>query len=169
MKTQEAINQFIQHCQAKGLSVHSIRGYQSYLRHFEKEYPELTTDTRAINEFLRRRGETPAKRGAVFKRIQAFYSYLERAHGIPSPVPPRGKVGRPRKFIQRVPKPSPYASPELPIAEGASATVENQFRGGGQVYKIDLHIYIHQGSDANLPELSESQLKAPLQVHLSKV
>jgi len=84
-------------CEERGLSPETRRKYQSYLRHFVDEHPDLPTDTDTINQFLKKRKETPGHRGDVFKQLQAFYSYLEQFEGIKSPVPPRGSIGRPRK------------------------------------------------------------------------
>lgn len=97
MKTQEALTRFLKKCEERGLSLITRRNYQGYLRHFVDEHPELPTDTSTINKFLAKRGETPSKRGDVFKKLQAFYSYLEEFEGITSPVPARGKMGRPKK------------------------------------------------------------------------
>lgn len=97
MKTQEALTMFLQKCEERGLSPETRRKYWSYLRHFVDEHPELPTDTKIIEAFLKKRKETPGHRGDVFKQLQAFYSYLEQFQGIKSPVPPRAPMGRPRK------------------------------------------------------------------------
>ena len=97
MKTKEALTRFAKKCEERGLSPETRRTYIGYLRHFVDEYPELPTDTHSIEAFLKKRKETPAHRGPVFKKLQAFYSYLEQFEGIKSPVPPRAPMGRPRK------------------------------------------------------------------------
>jgi site-specific recombinase XerD len=99
MKTQELLTQFLKDCEERGLTPNTRRTYWTFLRHFVDEHPELPTDTRIIEAFLKKRKETPGRRGTVFKKLQAFYSYLVKA-GIleKSPVPPKGLVGRPRKF-----------------------------------------------------------------------
>ncbi|MBA7606173.1 Tyrosine recombinase XerC [subsurface metagenome] len=97
METREALTRFLLKCEERGLSPETRRKYQSYLRHFVDEHPDLPTDTDTINQFLKKRKETPGHRGDVFKQLQAFYSYLEQFEGIKSPVPPRGSIGRPRK------------------------------------------------------------------------
>lgn len=98
MNTQEALTRFLKDCEERGLAPNTRRTYWTYLRHFVDEHPELPTDTDTINNFLKKRKETPGRRGDVFKKLQAFYAYLELA-GImeKSPVPPRGPMGRPRK------------------------------------------------------------------------
>ncbi len=97
MKTQEALTRFLLKCEERGLSPETRRKYHGYLRHFAEENPELPTDPRIINAFLKERKETPAHRGDWFKKLQALYSYLEEFEGIKSPVPPKGPMGRPRK------------------------------------------------------------------------
>jgi len=97
MKTQEALTRFLKKCEERGLSPETRRTYASHLRHFVDEHPELPTDTKIIEAYLKKRKETPAHRGTVFKKLQAFYSYLEQFEEIKSPVPPRGPMGRPRK------------------------------------------------------------------------
>jgi len=97
MKTQEALTKFLKSCEERGLSPDTRRTYHGYLRHFVEENPDLPTDPRIIDQFLKVRKETPGHRGAWFKKLQAFYSYLEQFEGIKSPVPPKGPMGRPRK------------------------------------------------------------------------
>ena len=97
METKEALTRFLIECEERGLSPTTIRHYHGYLRHFANEYPELPTDTRIIELYLKKRKETPAHRGDHFKHLQAFYSYLERIDGIKSPVPAKGPMGRPHK------------------------------------------------------------------------
>lgn len=97
MKTAEALTRFLKKAEERGLSPNTRRNYYGYLRHFAEEHPDLPTDTRIIEQFLKKRKETPAHRGYYFRMLQAFYSYLEEYEGITSPVPAKGKVGRPRK------------------------------------------------------------------------
>ncbi|GAI62714.1 unnamed protein product, partial [marine sediment metagenome] len=99
MKTQELLTGFLKDCEERGLTPNTRRTYWGFLRHFVDEHPELPTDTDTINQFLKKRKETPGRRGPVHKHLQGFYSYLVRA-GIleKSPVPAKGPMGRPRKF-----------------------------------------------------------------------
>ena len=97
MDTKEALTRFLKKCEERGLSDHTRRHYHGYLRHFAEENPELPTDPRIIEAFLKQRKETPGHRGTWFKQLQAFYAYLEQFEGVASPVPPRGPMGRPRK------------------------------------------------------------------------
>ncbi len=99
MKTSEALTRFLKNCEEKGLSLGTRSFYHAYLKHIEGEYPELPTDTNTIEQYLKKRNETPAHRGPCFRSIQALYSYLEQNEGIKSPVPPKGPMGRPRKKL----------------------------------------------------------------------
>ena len=97
MKTAEALTRFLKKCEERGLAPETRRTYHGYLRHFAEEYPDLPTDTKTIEQFLKKRKETPARRGSWYKKLQAFYAYLEQFEEVPSPIPAKGKVGRPRK------------------------------------------------------------------------
>lgn len=124
MKTQEALTRFLKKCEERGLAAETRRKYQSYLRHFVDEHPELPTDPKIIEAFLKKRKETPAHRGPVFKQLQAFYSYLEQFEGIKSPVPPRGPMGRPRK-VKLVTNPYDPSTLQLKkVVQGGSSVGE---------------------------------------------
>ncbi|MBA7624690.1 Tyrosine recombinase XerC [subsurface metagenome] len=106
MDTKEALTRFLKNCEERGLSPDTRRVYHTYLRHFADEYPDLPTDTKIIELFLKKRKETPAHRGPVFQKLQAFYTYLKAAGIIDkSPVPPKGPMGRPPKFKKVVENP----------------------------------------------------------------
>lgn len=95
MKTQEAIDGFLTRCEVRGLGSETIRKYKGFLRRFAEVHPELPTDQPVIEAYLKKQKETPAHRGTHFKALQALYSDLELQHICDSPVPPRGKIGRP--------------------------------------------------------------------------
>ena len=121
MRTQEALTKFLNKCEERGLSDNTRRTYHGYLRYFVVQYPELPTDTKTIEAFLKDRKETPGHRGTMFKKLQAFYAYLEQFEGIESPIPPRGTIGRPRK-VKPANNPGPTAAaPRLPLPEEKAA------------------------------------------------
>ena len=97
METLGALVRFLMKCEERGLSPETVRVYRSCLKQFVQDYPELPTDTRTIEIYLKKHRETPGHRGLLFKRLQALYSYLEEFEGIKSPVPPKGRIGRPAK------------------------------------------------------------------------
>ncbi|MBA7621555.1 hypothetical protein ES703_28919 [subsurface metagenome] len=132
MNTQELLTSFLKDCEERGLAPETRRTYWSFLRHFVDEHPELPTDTDTINQFLKKRKETPGRRGPVFKKLQAFYSYLVKA-GIleKSPVPPKGLMGRPRKVKVGATAANPF-----------TALADEKLVQGGSVC-IDLHVYLH--------------------------
>ena len=84
MKTAEALTRFIKKCEERGLAPDTRRTYYGYLRHFADDHPDLPTDNKIIEQFLRKRKETPAHRGSWYKKIQAFYAYLEEFEGVTS-------------------------------------------------------------------------------------
>ena len=131
MNTQELLTRFLKDCEERGLAPETRRTYYSFLRHFVDEHPELPTDTDTINQFLKKRKETPGRRGPVHRKLQAFYSYLVRA-GIleKSPVPAKGPMGRPRKF-------RPVAA-DNPLPGLAGEKV-----GQGGSFVIEIHVYLH--------------------------
>ena len=97
MKTAEELTNFLKDCEERGLSPSTRRNYYGYLRHFAEEHPDLPTDEKIIDKYLRQRKETPAHRGHHFKLLQAFYAYLERVDILESPDIFERKIGRPRK------------------------------------------------------------------------
>lgn len=126
LNTAELIAAYFKDLAAQGKSPSTLRSYQTYLRHFEKEYLSLPTEPRDIEKFLRARHETPSKRGQVFRTVQAFYSWLERTRGVKSPVPPKGKVGRPpgQKAVITIVQPEPKTAVDnspTKLVEGGSS------------------------------------------------
>lgn len=110
MNTSELAERYLKKCEELGKSQNTVRQYRGRLRQFVEVCPELPTQTATIELYLKRRGETPAHRGAHFKVLQAFYAYLEEAEGIESPVPSKGSVGRPPRtgrIIQPAQQPAP--------------------------------------------------------------
>lgn len=126
METLNYATTFLESRREKELSPNTVEGYRRYLRYFMDECPELPTTTAAIEAFLAKRGEGPGHRGDVFKRIQAFYSYLEE-QGIvsPSPVPARGPMGRPR--TPEKPR-RPRGRPRKEFAENTAKVVEGGYQ-----------------------------------------
>lgn len=98
MKTADTAKRFLDKCHERGLSSETIRKYRSYLGRFYLVYKEVPTDQETIEKYLKSLKETPAHRGVNYKALQAFYSYLEEYEDIKSPVPAKGKIGRPQKF-----------------------------------------------------------------------
>jgi len=127
METKEALTRFLLKCEERGLALETRRKYHGYLRHFADEHPIIPETPWTIEQFLKKRGETPSKRGNWFSVLQAFYSYLEEFEGLKSPVPPKGKVGRPpkRKLL-----PTPDTEQ---IGEGSTMLTDKISSGGPSV------------------------------------
>lgn len=125
LKTQEAINLFLNNCRQRGLSQGTIETRASHLKHFALAYPELPTEYPLIHRFLTRVIKKKSARISIRKTLLAFYSYLQTQNLISTnPIPP-GKVGRPKK-------------------EKRNAFSDKLGRGGsGIINRIELHIYIH--------------------------
>ncbi len=102
MNTPDLLQAYLKDAEERGISQSSRQTFWYRLRHFAEAFPELPTSPKVIETFLGARGETPTKRGNIHKELQAFYSYIEKKHGIKSPVPSKGKVGRPR--VNRLPQ-----------------------------------------------------------------
>lgn len=98
MNTGDLLQDYLKDAEARGISKSSRQTFWYRLRHFAGAYPELPTSTPIIESFLRARDETPSKRGPIYKCLQAFYSWIEKTHGVKSPVPSKGKVGRPHLY-----------------------------------------------------------------------
>lgn len=143
MDTQDALTRYFKYLKDAGRSPATIRAMDYRLRHLAREYPELPLDNDTIEAFLRKRKETPARRGMVFKCVQGFYSFLEREEGIPSPVPSRGPVGRPRKRSRS--SSSPRATAELITTVQPHKSVQ-----GGRFVSASTYISTQQAVDAFL-------------------
>ena len=139
MKTQEALTGFLKECEERGLSPSTRRKYWSFLRHFVDEHPELPTDIPSIEAFLKKRKETPAHRGDMFKCLQAFYAYLDRAGVLETPQMFNRPMGRPRK-VKMVINPGSGQ-----LLENSTLPDEKVVKGGYfSPIRIDLHIYLHR-------------------------
>lgn len=126
MKTQEAVNKFIEDCRYRGLSASTITSYSGHLKHFVLEFPEVPQDEGMINRFLTRVIKKKAARYNIRKTLLAFYKYLQEHQGIANPIPLRS-AGRPKKTIKSLTK----------LGGGGS---DSNFR-------VDLHIFIHTPGD----------------------
>ena len=96
LKTQEAVNKFLEDCRYRGLAQGTIETRGRQLRHFVLEYPELPTEFGPIDRFLTRVIKKKSARYDIRKTLLALYKYLQEHQGITNPIPP-GKVGRPKK------------------------------------------------------------------------
>ena len=133
LATGELLTKFWEDCRARGLSPSTITGYNTYLKHFAAENPELPTDPEIIEKWLLARGESFQKRGDALKRLQSFYDYLWRIEAVSaSPIPP-GKIGRPRKPVQpKKPRGRPRKLPPAMAYTIAGENTDKVVEGGGR-------------------------------------
>jgi len=103
MKTQEAVNKFVEDCRYRGLAETTIKGWSSHLRHFVLEFPELPLELGPIDRFLTRVIKKKSARYNIRKTLLAFYKYLEQHQGITNPIPLKS-AGRPKKPIKSLNK-----------------------------------------------------------------
>lgn len=126
MKTQEAVNKFLEDCRYRGLAPSTIKGWSSHLRHFVLEFPELPLDLGPIDRFLTRVIKKKSARYNIRKTLLAFYKYLEQQNVCQNPIPLM-KAGRPKKPIKSLSKLG---------------------RGGSDIsLRVDLHVFIHGPGD----------------------
>lgn len=125
MKTQEAVNKFIEDCRYRGLAQGTIATRGRQLRHFVLEYPELPIYWGPIDRFLTKVIKKKTAKHDIRKTLLALYKFLEQQNVCQNPIPP-GKVGRPKK-------------PD-----------KNQTKlgmGGSDSFRVDLHVFIHGPGD----------------------
>lgn len=126
MKTQDAVNKFLDDCRYRGLAPSTIGSRASHLKHFVLELPELSTEWGPIDRFLTRVIKKKSARYNIRRTLLAFYKYLDEQHITQNPIPPL-KVGRPNKPVKNQTKLG---------------------RGGSDIsLRVDLHIFIHEASD----------------------
>jgi len=89
MKTDKAINEFIQSRRAADISPATIRWYCDRLKQFLGRYPKLPTKTKVIQEFLEDLPGSRETRYGTYRAVKTLYIFLQERHGIPNPVPPR--------------------------------------------------------------------------------
>ena len=93
MKTQLAIQKFLDNRRAQNLKPKSIAWYEAELKRFAGAYPELPTEPEPVEEFLTNIEGVPETKHAYYRALKAFYRFLKRRHGLPNPIeyigPPR--------------------------------------------------------------------------------
>jgi len=103
VKTQEAVNKFIEDCRYRDLSPHTIKSYAGHLKHFVLEFPEVPQEEGMINRFLTRVIKKKSARYNIRKTLLALYKYLQEHQGITNPIPLKS-AGRPKKPVKSLDK-----------------------------------------------------------------
>ncbi len=93
MKTQEAIQKFLNSRTSNELKPNSLRWYKERLGKFACFHLELPTEPEPIEEFLDSVRGVPETKRASYRAIRALYRFLEKRHSLPNPIrfidPPR--------------------------------------------------------------------------------
>lgn len=99
MKTQAAIQSFLNNCRARNLSPYSILFYQSRLNTFARHFPKLPKRPEEVEEFLTGLTVSPETRYACFKTLKVFYCFTNQRHGVPNPMKHIAPPLRPKKIM----------------------------------------------------------------------
>ena len=86
MKTQAAIQSFLNNRQALNRKPKTILWYKELLAKFCHAYPELPTEPEPIEEFLSSINSTPETRHAYYRTLKALYRFTSRRHRLPNPI-----------------------------------------------------------------------------------
>ena len=93
MRTQDAIQSFLNNRRAKNLTQKTIQWYREELRRFANSYPELPTNPEPIETFLAEVRGSPETKHAYFRAIKTFYHFISERYDFPNPMkqvkPPR--------------------------------------------------------------------------------
>ena len=93
MRTEQAIEEFIDSRIANSLSPLTIEWYAGRLKPFARLYPELPQEPRSIESFLAGVAGCPETRRAYFIALRTFFRFISERYETPNPVvkvsPPR--------------------------------------------------------------------------------
>lgn len=93
VKTQAAINEFLQSRRARNSSAATVQWYEQRLRPFTTSNPELPEEPRPIETFLAMRHGEPETIHADFRALKALFRFRTERYGVPNPMatvkPPR--------------------------------------------------------------------------------
>ena len=93
MKTQAAINEFLQSRRARNLSAATVQWYEQRLQPFATFNPELPEEPGPIETFLAMRHGEPETIHADFRALRALFRFRTERYGVPNPMatikPPR--------------------------------------------------------------------------------
>ncbi len=93
MKTQAALDNFLQSCIARELSPITIGFYRNKLGRFARSYPKLPRKPAPIEEFLASIQGVPETKHAYYRALKVLYRFLRKRYRLPNPIdlidPPR--------------------------------------------------------------------------------
>ncbi len=93
MKTQTAINYYLDSCLGRNLSPETVDWYRNVLRKFARGYPKLPKEPRQIEAFLASFKCAPETRHGYFSVLRAFFKFTAQRSKAPNPMV---KVAAPR-------------------------------------------------------------------------
>lgn len=86
MKTQLAIQKFLDNRRAQNLKPKSIAWYEAELKRFAGAYPELPTEPEPVEEFLTTIEGVPETKHAYYRALKAFYRFIHKRYGMANPI-----------------------------------------------------------------------------------
>ena len=86
MKTQFAIQAFLQNRRARNLKPKTIQWYEAQLSRFSQFCPQLPTEPGPIEEFLDRLPSTPETRHAYYRSLKALYRFICKRYRFANPI-----------------------------------------------------------------------------------
>ncbi|GAI85847.1 unnamed protein product, partial [marine sediment metagenome] len=86
MKTQFAIQAFLQNRHARNLKPKTIQWYKAQLNRFSQFCPELPTEPGPIEEFLVRLPGTPETRHAYYRSLKVLYRFIRKRYRLANPI-----------------------------------------------------------------------------------
>jgi len=93
VKTQAAINDYLDSCLSRNLSPETVDWYRDVLRKFARAYPQLPKEPRQIEAFLASFKCAPETRHGYFCVLRAFFKFTAQRSKTPNPMV---KVAAPR-------------------------------------------------------------------------
>lgn len=86
MKTQTAINHYLDSCLGRNLSPETVDWYRNVLRRFARGYPQLPKEPRQIEAFFASLKCVPETRHGYFRALKPFFKFTAERYEIPNPM-----------------------------------------------------------------------------------
>ncbi len=98
MRTADTVHRFLNSCNARGLSPHTIAWYRHHLKTFIKAFESLPTTPGDIEAFLARQDGSVATRLANHQALRSLYRWVESRDRLPNPMDDILAPRRPRQI-----------------------------------------------------------------------
>lgn len=99
MKTESAIQKFLQNRRALNRKPRTIQGYDQQLHRFAQLYPKFPTKPEPIEEFLLSLKGEPETTHAYYRTLKAFYRFLKGRCGLSNPIEQIAPPSCPKKVL----------------------------------------------------------------------